>query len=107
MSAISLYDAYSETEFTFAKDSEMIAISKLSIIIILKSVHKINKIQTYPTATSPKELVSKSPNTILYTNPMAVKIVPPMKSEPDGLLELIYLIESPKAMKVKRSMRRK
>lgn len=43
----------------------MIAMSKLSIMIVLNTVHRINKPYTINTPTEPKAVTSKSPRMIL------------------------------------------
>jgi len=53
---------------TAAKDSDIIAIRRLSMMIMLNKVQSNQKKVTNPTATDPKSVVSKSPNIILYVN---------------------------------------
>ncbi len=50
---------------TLEKDSPMIAIKRLSMIIMLIIVHRMKRIHTYGTAIAPKLDVSKSPRIIL------------------------------------------
>jgi hypothetical protein len=65
MAALSWYVAYFDIFVTLPKESDIIAIKRLSITIMLNIVHNRNNMITSEGATVPKPLLSKSPNIIL------------------------------------------